>query len=342
MKSVKIIIGAVVAIVALVLILVLALPLWIGPVACGVANAVAPKITGTEFKLGEFGLNPYSGVLTVGAMELGNPPKFDEKTAVKLDHLKVDVGMSTLCGKVIHVEDVTLDGLYVYASGLTAENFQMIAEHAKGDKKAEEKPAEEKKPEAESGEGKKVCIDKLTLKNVKVKIGVMPAIPVPTIELTDLGKPSEPSKEGGVTFAELWQTVLEKVMAATGSLGEGLKALGNLTGEGAKALGNVASEGAKAISNAAGEGAKALGNAAGEGAKAATEAAGKATEAVGNGAKALGDLTGSGAKAATEAAGQATEAVGNGAKAAGEAAGKAIDAVGEGAKKAANALKSLF
>ena len=324
MKVVKIIIGAVVAIVALVLVLVLALPLWIGPVACGVANAVAPKITGTDFKLGEFGLNPYSGALTVGALELGNPPKFEEKTAVKLDHFKVDVGMMTLCGKVIHVEEVTLDGLYVYASGLTAENFQMIAEHAKGEKKAEEKKPEEKKAEEKSGEGKKVCIDRLTLKNIKVKIGVMPAMPVPTIELTDLGKPSEANKEGGVTFAELWQTILEKVMAATGSLGDGLKALGNLTGDGAKALTNAVGDGAKALNNVAGDGAKAISNFAGEG------------------TKAIGNLTGSGAKAAGDAAGKATEAVGSGAKAAGEAAGKAVDAVGEGAKKAADALKSLF
>ena len=308
-KAVKIILGVVLVIVALLLLL----PLWIGPVACGVANAVAPKITGTDFKLGEFGLNPYSGALTVGALELGNPPKFEEKTAVKLDHFKVDVGMMTLCGKVIHVEEVMLDGLYVYASGLTAENFQMIAEHAKGEKKAEEKKPEEKKAEEKSGEGKKVCIDRLTLKNIKVKIGVMPAMPVPTIELTDLGKPSEANKEGGVTFAELWQTILEKVMAATGSLGDGLKALGNLTGDGAKALTNAVGDGAKALNNVAGDGAKALGN-----------------------------LTDSGAKAAGEAAGKATEAVGNGAKAAGEAAGKAVDAVGEGAKKAADALKSLF
>lgn len=325
MKAVKIILGAVVAIVALVLILVLALPLWIGPVACGVANAVAPKITGTTFSLGEFGLNPYSGVLTVGAMELGNPPKFEEKTAVKLDHFKVDVGMTTLCGKVIHVEEVTLDGLYVYASGLTAENFQMIAANAQGEKKTEEKkPVEGKKPEAKSGEGKKVCIDRLTLKNIKVKIGVMPAIPVPTIELTDLGKPTEANKEGGISFAELWQTILEKVMAATGSLGDGLKALGGLTGDGAKALTNAVGDGAKALNNVAGEGAKALNNVAGEG------------------AKALGNLTGSGAKAAGDAASKATDAVGSGAKAAGEAAGKAVDAVGEGAKKAADALKSLF
>ena len=313
-KAIKIIIGAVVAIVALVIILVLALPLWIGPVATGVANAIAPKITGTDFNLAHFGLNPYSGVLSVGGLDLSNPPKYEEKTAVKLDTFKVDLGMTSLCGDVIHVEDVALDGLYVYASGLTGANFQDIAKHAQGDKTAEEKPAEAKPVEAKKSEGgKKVCIDHLVLKNIKVKIGPMPAIPVPTIELKDLGKPKDANDKGGISFEELWKTIFAKVMESANALGNGVKALGTLTGDGAKALGNLT----------------------GDGAKAAGEAAGKAVNAVGDGAKAAG-----------EAAGNAVNAVGDGAKAAGEAAGKAagkaVDAVGEGAKKAADALKSLF
>ena len=258
-KAVKIIVGAVIAIVALVIILVLALPLWIGPVATGVANAVAPKITGTGFNLAHFGLNPYSGVLTVGGLDLSNPPKYEEKTAVKLDNFKVDLGMTTLCSDVIHVEDVALDGLYVYASGLTAENFQDIAKHAQGDKTAEEKPAEEKPTEAKKSEGgKKVCIDHLVLKNIKVKIGPMPAIPVPTIELNDLGKPKDANDKGGISFEELWQTIFAKVMESANALGNGIKALGNLTGDGAKAAGEAAGKAVDAVGDGAKKAADAL------------------------------------------------------------------------------------
>ena len=307
-KAVKIILGAIVALVAIVLILVLALPLWIGPVATGVANSVVPGITGTDFKLGRFALNPYSGVLQVGDLDLSNPTNYQEKTAVKLGSFKADLGVCSLASDVIHVEEIALDGLYVYASGLTGANFQDIAKHAAGDdskKTEEEKPVEEKKPEADGKPGKKVCIDHLTLKNIKIKIGLMPALPVPTIELKDLGKPKDANDQGGITFEELWQTLLAKVMEAANSMGDGLKALGNLTGDGAKALGKLSGDGAKAL----GDGAKALGD----------------------GAKALGD-----------GANKATEAVGNGAKAVGDGAKKAADAVGDGAKKAADALKSLF
>ena len=65
-----------------VVVLLLALPLWIGPVVKGVANTVVPGITGTDFHLGEFGLNPYTGTLHVGDMQLANPTNFSEKNAV--------------------------------------------------------------------------------------------------------------------------------------------------------------------------------------------------------------------------------------------------------------------
>ena len=333
MKVVKFLVWTVVIVLALVLVLLLTLPLWISPVATTAANKVVPGITGTEFTLGKFALNPYSGNLEVGALDLSNPTNFSEKTAAKLGNLKVGVEVGSLTKNVIHVREVTLDGLYVYLSGLTAGNFQQIADHAAGDKKAEEKPVEEKP--AEEGEGKKVWIECLTLKGIELKLGPVPAIPIPTITLHDIGKPEDPSDEGGVTMKELWTTVSGKVMEGANSLSDAAKALGGLVGDGAgKAVG------------ALGDGAKALGGLVGDGAGAVGDGAAKAAGALGDGAKALGGLVGDGAGAVGEGAGKAVGAVGDGAakaaEAVGDTAGKAVDAVGEGAAKAADAIKGLF
>ena len=327
MKVVKILLKVILLIVVLVVVAVLALPLWIGPVATGVANSVTPGITGTGFRLNKFALNPYTGVLRIGDMELQNPTNYSEKTAVKLDSLKVDAGMLSLASDLIHVEEITLDGLFVYVSGLTGGNFQDIAKHASGgDKKsaateaqptvAKETPAEaptaseqQQQPAAEKKAAKKVVIDHLTLKNIKLKIGMMPAIPVPTINLEDLGKPKDANAKPGVTFNELWQIIVAKVMAAVGATGDGLKFLGGLTADGAKALGGLTADGAKAV---------------GDGAKAAAGAVGDGAKAVGDGAKAAAGAVGDGAKAAAGA-------VGDGAK-----------AVGDGAKKALDSLKNLW
>lgn len=271
-KALKFVRDIVLWTIAVVLILLVTLPLWIGPVVKGVANWKTPQIIGTGFHLGEFGLNPYTGKLSVGQLNVANPSNYSEKTAVNLGELKVDVGMASLAGDIIHVEDITLDGLFVYASGLTGGNFQDLAKHASGDdrpktdaqRQAEaeakrieaEKAAEEaKRIEAEKaangGEekpGKKVVIDHLLLKNVKVKIGVLPAIPIPEIEMSDIGKPKDPNEQAGVSLVEFWKMIFGKVM-------ESVNAVGGLAVDGAKAIGGAAAGGAKAV----GDGMKAVG-----------------------------------------------------------------------------------
>lgn len=72
-RILKWIVKGVLAIIALVVVAVLTIPLWIGPVVTKVANKTVPEITKTEFKLAEFGLNPYTGKVHVGSTYLRNP-----------------------------------------------------------------------------------------------------------------------------------------------------------------------------------------------------------------------------------------------------------------------------
>ena len=322
-KALKIICGIVIAVVALVLVLILTLPLWLGPVVKPVANSAVPKITKTDFNLGHLYLNPYTGRFELGDMQLGNPANYAEKQAVTLDKLVLDVAMTTLSDEYIHVEEVTVDGVFVsYVSADGVNNFQQIQYNVAGGKekyeakqaqaKADKAKAESEKIEApeekpESGSSKKLVIDKLVINNIKFKYGMI-TIPVPSITLTDLGK-----KSNGVTFAELGDQIMQAILKSASAVGDGVKALGGAVGDGAKMLGD-----------SAGKATKAVGESASKATKSVSESASKVTESVSN-------ITGSGAKA-----------VGDGAKAVGDSAGKAVDAVGEGAKKAADALKSLF
>jgi len=235
-KVIKFIFKAILWIVVLVVIALLALPLWIGPVVKGVANSVVPGITGTGFNLGEFGLNPYVGTLHVGDMQLANPTNFSEKNAVALDKFDADLAVTSLFGgKKICIESVDLDGLVVYTDPKMA-NFRQIAANAAGEPKemsesakfAEENaPAEEpkakpeEKPE-EAKEGKGLQIDRLTVKNVTVKYGIVPfKIPM-DIEIKDIGKDSE----NGASLQEIVQLVWQKILAAGGAVGGSLGDLG--------------------------------------------------------------------------------------------------------------------
>lgn len=235
-KLLKAIVVIVLSIVVLTVVALLALPLWIGPVVKGVANVAVPQITGTGFNLGEFGLNPYVGTLHVGDMQLANPTNFSEKNAVSLDKFDADLAVTSLfSGKKVRIESVELDGLVVYTDP-TASNFRQIAANAAGEPEeksevaklaeenapAEEPKAEESKPAKEAKEGKGLQIDRLTIKNVTVKYGLVPfKIPV-DIEIPDIGKDTEE----GASIQEVVQLVWQKILAAAGAVGGTLGDLG--------------------------------------------------------------------------------------------------------------------
>ncbi len=276
-------------ILAVILILLLALPLWIGPVVKGVANAIVPDKVGADFKLNEFSLNPYSGTLHVGDMKLANPEGFKKENCVELGALDVNVAMTTVLSKKICIEEIVLDGLTVAASGDFG-NFRKIAENAAGEEEAvAEKPAEEKPEVAEKpaekeaevveaeekSEGPRVQIDRLVLKNLKVKIGILP-IPLPTITLEGIGA----DKEEGASMEDVWKAVSSAVMKAMGAIGDLGKNALKLGQDAAEKAADAAAEAVEATAEVATEAAKAAGEAAGKAAEAAADAAGSAVKSI--------------------------------------------------------------
>ena len=281
-KLLKAIVVIVLSIVVLTVVALLALPLWIGPVVKGVANVAVPQITGTGFNLGEFGLNPYVGTLHVGDMQLANPTNFSEKNAVSLDKFDADLAVTSLfSGKKVRIESVDLDGLVVYTDPKMA-NFRQIAANAAGEPEeksevaklaeenapAEEPKAEEAKPATEE-HGKGLQIDRLTIKNVTVKYGLVPLKIPMDIEITDIGKDTEE----GASIQEVIQLVWQKILAAAGAVGG---TLGDL-GKGAVDIG----------AGAVGAALDAVKSGDNDGAKEALKDAGKSLKEAGDGLKDL-------------------------------------------------------
>ena len=328
MKVIKILFKTVIWIVAIVVVALLALPLWFGPVVKSAANAAVPKVVKTDFHLGHLHLNPYTARFELGDMQLSNPQGYPEKYAATLDDIIFDAETLSLATDVIHIEEITVKGVFVsVVSGGENKvgNFKQIqynvaggkekyeaAEAAKAAKaeqaeldvlQAKETAQEKRESEpqvAEEKPAKKVIIDKLHISGLKVQLGILPiSVPV-TIELADIGR-----KTGGATLMEAWQQIWEGILKAAGVGGEQLKAVGNLTGDAAK----------QATA------------AAGKAAAQATEAAKQATESVGKAAEGATKALSGATEGATKAVGGATKAASDATKAAGEAAGKALDSL---------------
>ena len=370
MKAIKILLKVVVAIIALVVVALLALPLWFGPVVKTVANSTVPKVVKTDFHLGHLYLNPYTARFELRDMQLANPAGYSEKYAVTLGDITFDAETLSLATDVIHIEEITVKDIFVsVVSGGENKvgNFKQLQYNVAGGKEkyeaaqaekedkaklaelqAKETAQEKREPEPQTAEeekpAKKVIIDKLHISGLKVQLGFLPLALPATIELTDIGR-----ETGGATLAEAWQQIWTGILKAAGIAGDQLKALGNLTGNAAKqvteAAGKAAAQATELVGNVAGQATEAVGNAAG----AVGNVAGQATEAVGNAAGAVGNVVGqatgavgNAAGAVGNAAGWATEAVGNAAGAVGNAAGDAVNKAGEAAGKALDSLKSLW
>ena len=171
-----------------VLVAVLTLPLWINPVATSLARSLVPGYTGTAFNIERVNLNPYTGKLLISGVELANPEGYSEKDAFALGSLSVDVEVSSLLSKTIHVRDITIDApfaSYVFdAEGVN--NFDRIIE-------AVNKKLGPKKEKEEEPSETKVLIDKVTIKNVKVAVG-NGRFELASLVLTDFGKDDRPAR----------------------------------------------------------------------------------------------------------------------------------------------------
>lgn len=327
MKAIKFVVKFVLWTLAIVLLAVLVLPLWFGPVVKFVANATVPGVTKTDFRLERIALNPYTGRFELESMKLGNPKGCSGKDAFSIGVVNFDLGMMTLPTDTIHVEEIVVKDVFVSIESTDegVGNFKQIqynvaggrekceaAEAEKAQLKAEKQAAPEAEPEEpkdDTGTEKKFVIDHLEISGITIKLGMLPiTIPV-AITLNDIGK-----KSGGATLEEVWAEVLAAVMKAAGVMGDQLKALGGAAGDAAMQAADAATA-------------------------AATQATATATKAVGDVSSAAAGVVGDAAGATTKAVG---DAAGTATKAVGDAVGGAADAVGDGAKKAMDSLKSLW
>ena len=291
---------------ALVVLLIISTPLWLGPLAKSIANDAVPKLTGCEFKLEELSVNPFSGRVFLRECRLKNPEGYKKDEAFAVSTVVVDVAVCSLMTDEIHVETIEIRGLRAsyLSDSKGVNNFERMMAHMDGKepgaepteeeiaaKKAEEAKAE---PPAEEGaaSGPKVIIDHFEMTDSKISYGLVRGtppitLPLPRVTLDGIGK----DKEGGTTFADALSAIWNACLKVAGSAGEQVKKLGSAVGE------------------AAGAAADAVGSAAGAAAGAVGSAAGAAAGAVGTAAGVVGDAAGAAAEAVGNAAGAAVDAV---------------------------------
>lgn len=199
-------------------------------------ETMGPKVTGTGVTLDKVGISPFSGQGALGGLRIANPEGFNTPNAFELGQVSVSIDPRSLRSDTIVIREILIDAPEITFEGdLSGSNISRIRKNIEsfsGKRPAAEQA--EPAPEKPAKAGKKVQIKRFALKNGKVQLaatlvkGEAVTVPLPDIELTDIGKDSS-----GTTLAEavnqvfpaIYKAITEAVMSSDKLLKESVEAL---------------------------------------------------------------------------------------------------------------------
>jgi len=294
-------------------IVIVALVLWfkLGDIIETAVETNGPLYTGGPVSLGKVSVSLLRGEAGLRDVVVANPAGYRTTSAFKLDEVSVKLDMGSLAKNTIVIKEIYVDGPEItFEKSLKKSNIAQILENVET---AAGRGAQgtEKEESVEEREGKKVIVDHVLIKDAKIRlstallIGKTICIPLPRMEINDIGKESD-----GTSFPEAISHILTALLQ---NVTKAISAAGKLSVDGVKAVGAAAVEGTDAV----------------------TDAAQKVREEAVLGVKTVGDVAATG----LSKTGDTAKEFGKGLK---EGAGKAGETVGESASKIVKGIGGLL
>lgn len=251
----KIITGALVGLVVILAVLVGVFYFNLDKVIITAVEKYGSEVTQTDVTLNEVDLDLTSGKGALRGLNVGNPEGFEEPSAFALGEISVAVNMSETGEELIHIQEIIVDGPAItYELNQSANNLDTlkknIDDYLKAAGQADSSSADEE------GEGPKLIIDKLVIKNGKVTVKAPITLnkkfegSLPTIQMTDIGKDSGGASAGEVA-AQVIQRVTNGALSVVTNLGVG-KTLESL-GAGVTGAADAVGKGLKGATDGAGK-----------------------------------------------------------------------------------------
>jgi len=278
-------------IVVLVVIVLVVVTFFLGAVVKKSVETVGPKVVGVPITLEKARISVLLGQAKLSQLVVGNPEGFKTPSAFALGELKIDLDVASLLSDRIVIREILVDAPEITFEGsLKGSNLGALRKQLESPGDAQSETPLPEEPAAKSaGAQKKVQIDRFVLSNAKVNLssglmqGKAVTIPLPTIELTDIGK----GKEG----ASVSDVVREVLSAVSDAVTQAVLSSGKVLGKSVELGKDAAMKGLDVAGSAADMGLDAAGKAADVGG----EAAGAAVDAAGAAAKKTGEALTDGA-----------------------------------------------
>jgi hypothetical protein len=229
---------SVVGLLVLAVVAYLVLQFFLGSIVKAGVNKFGPVMTQTKVELASASISPLSGSGTLSGLVVGNPKGWSEANLMSLGRVSVSLEPMSLFKDHIVINEIIVEQPeFLYETKLVASNVSDLLkniEAAMGGNKAAE-PQKDGKPV-------KMVIKRFVLRDGKVTLGVGAAalpLPMPPIEITDIG-----TKEGGVTpagvvFAVMRSVTTSIVTATTQALSKVSGTTGAAAAESAKQVGEA-------------------------------------------------------------------------------------------------------
>jgi uncharacterized protein involved in outer membrane biogenesis len=275
-------------VVLVLVVLVIAFLLFLNSILKGAIEKVGSTVTKSDITIENLDLSLLKGELLLENFKVGNPEGYKTDEAFSLTKIFVSLEPSSLMSDTIRITEVQIiDPSLTFEAGLGKTNLGTILDNVNRFVPSGDSDKPKEKPEGDEKSGKKVEIDHVVVSGGNVRLsakilgGAALPVPLPGVELNDIGK-----KEGDpVALVEACAMILQKMLTgAISAAGSGAAA----SIEGAKEAGKAFIESSKEAGKAAAEAGKAGVEAGKEAGKAAIESGKEAGKAVVEGGKKLG------------------------------------------------------
>ncbi len=234
----KILLGVGMGFAVVILAAVIIVGFFLGDVVKVGMNTVGPKVTQTTFSVDSVHISALTGSASLDNFVIGSPEGYKADHTIRVGKTAVSISPLSVMSDKIVVKSIEVRDPDIVFEGnpLGANNLKKIMENVNAfSGAAEAKPDTNAPAKPTAKPAKKLEVDHFLITGAKVHFNGA-VLPLPNIELNDLGKGPE-----GITPAALIKEVLGQITT------DSIKAIGSSVGNAGKAIGNEASKIGKGI-----------------------------------------------------------------------------------------------
>lgn len=215
MKTIKVVLGVLVTIIAVAAIVVVVGLQNIDKIVKTAVEEIGPKVLGTEVRLAEVKIDIAAGRGELRGLTVANPKGFSAANVFSLGETALEIDTSSITGDVIVINEVLISNAYLLAEqkGLNDTNLQALLDNIEsGSEDSAAKPASAASSADSGAKEILLAVKKFTFTDSKMTLVSQQfgeqSLDLPPIRLSNLG-----SKEKGLTPEQLANAVIKPLIA---------------------------------------------------------------------------------------------------------------------------------